>query len=153
MDEANVHASCVAIGSHGVLLLGKTGSGKSDLALRLIEQGAVLVADDRTILFVENGMLKARAPSTITGLLEVRGVGIVKFRCRKTVGVALAVRLGREGARLPIPRLFLPPQPLKPKYPVAEILLNARYASAPAKVRAALAAFTKGLFRETSISK
>ena len=50
-DETNIHASCVAMGGHGVLLLGASGAGKSDLALRLIDEGAQLVADDRTLLF------------------------------------------------------------------------------------------------------
>ena len=151
MDEVNIHASCVAIGRHGVLLLGRSGSGKSDLALRLIDQGAVLVADDRTILFVEKGVLHARAPSSIRGLIEVRGVGIVRFRVRAKVRVSLAVRLGREAARLPGHRLYRPA--LAPKSQVPEILLNARLASAPAKIRTALAAFTKGLFSDTFIPK
>ena len=153
MDEANIHASCVAIGRHGVLLLGKSGIGKSDLALRLIDQGAVLVADDRAILFVENGALHARAPSTIKGLLEVRGLGIVKFRPRTKVRISLAVRLGRESARLPDPHFYRPPAPLAPRARVPEVLLDSRHASAPAKIRTALAAHTKGLFVETFVPK
>ena len=151
MDEVNIHASCVAIGRHGVLLLGRSGSGKSDLALRLIDQGAVLVADDRTILFVEKGLLYARAPSSIRGLIEVRGVGIVRFRVRAKVRVSLAVRLGREAVRLPGRRFYRPA--VAPKVQLPEILLNARFASAPAKIRAALAAFTKGLISDTFIPK
>ena len=153
MDEANIHASCVAVGRHGVLLLGKSGTGKSDLALRLIDQGAVLVADDRTILFLEKGALHARAPSTIKGLLEVRGLGIVKFRSRARVKISLAVRLGREGPRLPGLRFYRPPAPLAPRSRVPEILLNGRHTSAPAKIRAALAAFTNSLFADTFVSK
>ena len=149
MDEANIHASCIAIGRHGVLLLGKSGSGKSDLALRLIDEGAMLVADDRTILYLEKGLLQARAPASIKGLLEVRGLGIVKLQSRANVRVSLAVRLGRETARLPAPRFYAPPQPLSPKSQVPEILLNGRVASAPAKIRTALAAFSKGLFGDS----
>ncbi len=103
MAEINIHASCVAIGRHGVLLLGKSGAGKSDLALRLIDQGAVLVADDRVILCTHKGVLNALAPETIEGLLEIRGLGIVALPARAKVRVSLAVRLGREGARLPRP--------------------------------------------------
>jgi hypothetical protein len=143
----------VAIGGHGVLLLGKSGAGKSDLALRLIDQGAVLVADDRTILSVEKGALHAHAPASIKGLLEIRGLGIIEFPARPKVRVALAVRLGAQGARLPGPRPYRPPVPLKPQIEVPEILLDARFASAPAKIRAALAAFSKGLFRDTFITK
>jgi len=149
MAEANIHASCIAVGRHGVLLLGASGSGKSDLALRLIDQGAVLVADDRTILYMEKGLLHARAPASIKGLLEVRGLGIVKLQSRANVRVSLAVRLGRETARLPAPRFYEPPQPLSPKSGVPEILLNGRRASAPAKIRTALAAFSKGLFGDS----
>ena len=153
MPEANIHASCVAVGGRGVLLLGKSGAGKSDLALRLIDQGAVLVADDRTILFVEKGALHACAPSSIKGLLEVRGLGIVQFRSRAKVRISLAVRLGRESARLPAQRFYRPPAPLAPQVRVPEILLDGRFASTPAKIRAALAAFSRGLFRHTFITK
>jgi hypothetical protein len=149
MDEANIHASCVAIGRHGVLILGNSGAGKSDLALRLIDQGAVLVADDRTVLFVDKGALHARAPASISGLLEVRGLGIVKLRVRKKVMISLAVRLGPEGTRLPAQRFYRPPAQLGPRSRVPEILLDGRHSSTPAKIRTALAAFSKGLFRDT----
>ncbi len=143
-DEKNIHASCVAIGGKGVLLLGAPGSGKSDLALRLIDGGAQLVADDRTILFVHRNALHAKAPASIAGLLEIRGLGIVKFPARARVKLALAVMLGKEDERLPR-RVFF--RALNTKLP--QIALDARRASAPAKVRAALAAFGKGLFRDT----
>jgi len=153
MADANIHASCVAIGGRGVLLLGKSGSGKSDLALRLIDGGAVLVADDRTLLSVEKGMLVARPPSSIKGMLEIRGLGIVACPARSKIRIALAVRLGREGARLPSERFYRPPPPLNPKIRVPEILLDGRFSSTPAKIRAALSAFSKGLFRDTFITK
>ncbi|TAJ26239.1 MAG: serine/threonine protein kinase [Reyranella sp.] len=81
---ALVHATCVALPSrgrawHGVLLRGPSGAGKSDLALRLIEAGARLVADDQTALARRGRRLVGTAPKTIAGLLEVRGVGIVKL--------------------------------------------------------------------------
>jgi HPr kinase/phosphorylase len=153
MADANIHASCVAIGGQGVLLLGKSGTGKSDLALRLIDEGAMLVADDRTLLWIEKGALHARAPDSIKGLLEIRGLGIVEYRARPAVRIALAVRLGRQGTRLPDRRFYRPPAPLKAQVAVPEILLNARFASAPARIRAALTAFSKGLFRDTFITK
>ena len=149
MSEANIHASCVAIGSRGVLLLGPSGAGKSDLALRLIDEGAKLVADDRTILFIAKGALHARAPASIKGLLEIRGVGIVKLPVRARVKIALVVRLGREGARLPVPRLYRAPAPLMPIASPPRIALDARFASTPAKIRAALAAFSRRAFRDT----
>ena len=151
--QTNIHASCVAIGGRGILLLGKSGTGKSDLALRLIEDGARLVADDRTILFAMRGALHGKAPESIKGLLEIRGVGIVAFPARPAVKISLAVRLGREGARLPAPRIYHMPAGLKGLQPVPEIALDARFASTPAKIRAALAAFSKDLFRDTFITK
>ncbi len=153
MDEANIHASCVAVGRHGVLLLGKSGSGKSDLALRLIDQGAVLVADDRTILFVEKGALHARSPESIRGLIEVRGLGIVRFPVRAKARIALAVRLGRQAARLPGRCFYHVPAALAPSVQVPEILLDANHASATAIIHAALRAFNKGLFADTFVPK
>jgi hypothetical protein len=151
--QANVHASCVAIGKRGVLLTGKSGAGKSDLALRLIEDGARLVADDRTLLYVAGGLLRARAPQSIEGLLEIRGVGIVAFPPLAGVEIALVVRLGREGARLPASRIYHPPAPLKGAKPVPLIALDARFSSTPAKIRAAMAGFSRDLFRDTFITK
>jgi HPr kinase/phosphorylase len=153
MAEVNIHASCVALGRHGVLLIGKSGAGKSDLALRLVDEGATLVADDRTILFTRRGLLHARAPDSIRGLLEIRGLGIVKFRARADVKVSLVVRLGQEDERLPVHRLYRPPAPLSARTPPPEIALNGTYASTPARLRAALAAFSKGLFRDTFVPK
>jgi HPr kinase/phosphorylase len=145
MSEKNIHASCVALGAKGVLLLGPSGAGKSDLALRLIDGGAQLVADDRTILFLDKGALHARAPASIRGLIEIRGVGIVKMPARAKVKLALVVRLGKEGERLPIHRPWKPP--LKGAAAMPQIALDARFASTPAKIRAALEAFSKDLFR------
>jgi HPr kinase/phosphorylase len=148
--EKNIHASCVAIGAKGVLLLGPSGAGKSDLALRLIDGGAKLVADDRTILFIDKGALCAKAPASIRGLIEIRGVGIVKMPARARVKIALVVKLGKEGERLPVHRPWK--APLKGAY-VPQIALDAHYASSPAKIRAALKAFAQGLFQGTFITK
>jgi HPr kinase/phosphorylase len=152
-EEANIHASCVAIGNKGVLLLGKSGSGKSDLALRLIDDGARLVSDDRTILFIAKGVLHAKAPASIKGFLEVRGLGIIALPVRTDVKIALAVRLGSQGARLPMPAVYHAPTALKQAAKVPQIALDGRFASTPAKIRAALAAFSQGLFRDTFITK
>ena len=148
MKTVNVHATCVAIGNKGVLLLGKSGDGKSDLALRLIDGGARLVADDRTELFAERGRLCARAPKAIAGLIEVRGLGIVALPFAKKVTIALAAKLGALPERLPEPAVYLPPKPLKLAVPPPFILLDGRLPSAPAKIRLALAAFAEALLRE-----
>lgn len=72
-----IHATTVVIGDIGVLLRGPSGSGKSDLALRLIEAGARLVADDQTILKCCDGRLEARAPASLQNKIEVRNLGVV----------------------------------------------------------------------------
>jgi hypothetical protein len=153
MAEVNVHASCVAIGAAGVLLLGKPGAGKSDLALRLIDEGARLVADDRTILFTRRGRLYGKSPDSIRGLIEIRGLGIVELPSRANVKIALVVKLGREDARLPVHHRFQAPRGLSVSKPPPEILLDGSQPSAPARIRMALAAFSKGLFRDTFITK
>lgn len=142
-DEINIHASCVAVSGHGVLLLGASGAGKSDIALMLLDAGAQLVADDRTILFVRKKLLHARAPDSIKGLLEIRAVGIV-HRPSRMARVRLAVRLGKEDARLPEPHLYR-----QFGCEVPEIRLDPRIASTPARIRAALQAFVRGQFRDT----
>ena len=139
--EANVHASCVAIGNKGVLLLGPSGAGKSDLALRLIDEGAHLVSDDRTILFIAKGALHARAPAS--GLLEVRG-GIIALPVRANVKIARRSGWAAKARGRPPPFIAL-----KPIAPPPLIVLNARFASTPAKIRAALAAFSRRSFRDT----
>ena len=91
----NLHGSCVAINNKGVLFLGGSSSGKSDVCLRLIMQKkAVLVADDRVDLQLDNNNnIIANAPQNIAGLLEVRGLGIKKFTMQKDVTLNLAIEL------------------------------------------------------------
>jgi HPr kinase/phosphorylase len=93
-----IHASCAAREGHAVLLLGPSGSGKSDLLLRLLDRGFALVADDQVEL--SGGI--ASAPAALAGLMEVRGLGIVRLPHLAAARVALAVEL-RAGDRLPAP--------------------------------------------------
>ena len=88
-----VHASCVALEGKGVLLRGAPGAGKSDLALRLIEGGARLVADDRVALTRNGETLLAAPPARIAGLLEVCGIGIVSMEFVRQCPVYLVVDL------------------------------------------------------------
>jgi hypothetical protein len=147
MKPVNIHASCVAIKGKGVLILGDSGAGKSDLALRLIDDGARLVADDRTELYVDKSKLFARAPKRIAGLIEVRGLGIIALPFARACPVVLVVTLGAP-ERLPSPAHFQPPKPLELVKPPPLIRLDGALPSAPARIRLALAAFAKGLARE-----
>jgi serine kinase of HPr protein (carbohydrate metabolism regulator) len=96
-----VHASCVAIGGRAVLLAGPPGAGKSDLALRLIDRGAILVSDDYTELRRSSDRLLAQAPATIAGKIEIRGVGVVDMAAAAEVPVCLYADLDRPPERLP----------------------------------------------------
>lgn len=79
MKPQNLHASCIAIGQHACLIRGPSGSGKSDLVLRLLDEqhGAKLVADDQVLVSERAGALYAAAPAILAGKLEIRGQGIV----------------------------------------------------------------------------
>lgn len=129
-----LHATTVVIEDRAIVLTGPSGVGKSDLALRLIDEGAVLLADDQTEFFIAaDGRLTARAPQTIMGLIEVRHVGLIRLPFVAEAPVALHVQLSdmqSELTRLPeieatvwlgqsVPLLRLP----------------ARAASTPAKIR------------------
>ena len=102
-----IHATCVEIAGTGVLLRGESGSGKSDLALRLIDAGARLVADDRTNLVRDGDRVFASAPREIAGLLEVRGLGVVRHPAVASGPVGLVVDLVPTARvqRMPVPRL------------------------------------------------
>ncbi len=102
MSEARelIHGTCVALGPHGALIRGSSGSGKSDLALRFLALAAepglepLLVADDQVwIERQKDGSLAASAPPTLAGKIEVRGLGIVEVPHREPVRLALAVDL------------------------------------------------------------
>ena len=100
--EATIHASCVAIGGQGVLIEGKSGAGKSDLALRLIDRGATLVSDDYTRLDAVDNVLRARAPANLAGKIEVRGIGILPIEHVDDVAVRLLVTIVEAPERMPL---------------------------------------------------
>ena len=111
-----LHATTVSLrpggnaGAHearGVIILGPSGSGKSALALRLMALGAVLVADDRSRITRREGALYASAPKAIRGVIEARGVGLLKAEVLAQARIVLAVDLARqERARLPEHRVW-----------------------------------------------
>lgn len=100
-----VHGTSVALDGEGVLLRGPSGCGKSDLALRLIDEGARLVADDQTELRLEDGDIAMSAPATIAGQMEVRGLGLVRVPCVAAAPLRMVVDLvpSAEVDRLPEP--------------------------------------------------
>ena len=109
------HGSCVAFGAMGVLIRGASGAGKSTLALQLIDAAgfglgktllrAQLVADDQLCLQVKAGKLVANPPPALAGLLEIRGLGIMQVKFKKSVTVKLVVDLLPQKSieRLPEP--------------------------------------------------
>jgi HPr kinase/phosphorylase len=134
-----VHATAVAIAGSAVLLRGPSGSGKSDLALRLIDAGARLIADDQNEIWRDGDALLVRAPASIAGLIEARGVGILKVDTLPVARLALIADLvaPQHIERLPEPcseTIFGLAIPLVAVAPFE--------ASAPVKLRLALAAIT-----------
>lgn len=128
------HGTCVTLDGVAVLLRGPSGSGKSDLALRLIDGGARLIADDQTLVTMQDGRLVASAPETIAGKMEVRGIGILAVEAETSGILGLVVDLVPD-----------PPERM-PEPETTEILgialpllrLNPFEASAAAKLRLAL---------------
>jgi|TARA_B110000438_G_C15651424_1_gene579722 serine kinase of HPr protein (carbohydrate metabolism regulator) len=130
-----VHATTLQLDGKGVMLCGPSSSGKSDLGLRLIENGALLVADDRTNLSLDQNMVLASSPAEISGKIEVRGVGIINLKVIEKVQLALVVDL--------IEAVVVQRMPSEEKIDLLGIKLPlirlyAFEASAPAKIRAAL---------------
>ena len=136
-----VHATAIAIEGRAVLLRGPSGAGKSDLALRLIDRGARLVADDQVELRRAGERVLVTAPATIAGLIEVRGVGILRVEAVAEAMLAMLVDLvpSAEVDRFPethyedVLGLAVP-----------SIALSPFEASAAAKLRFALRAFSAG---------
>jgi serine kinase of HPr protein (carbohydrate metabolism regulator) len=126
-----IHATCIELGASAVLLRGAPGSGKSDLALRLIDRGARLVADDQVEISRRDDRLYAAPPAALAGRLEVRGVGIARINYVARARLGLVVDLVGE----PVERL---PEGASAEYeglalPLAR--LAPFEASAPAKLR------------------
>lgn len=136
-----IHASCVALAGEAVLLRGPSGSGKSDLAFRLIEAGARLVADDRTILHAANARLVASAPEGIRGLIEIRGLGPVPLLPAPPTPVALLVDLVPHAQ---VPRLPDPDHEILLGLLLPRLALDPFAASAASVVRLALARAAAG---------
>jgi HPr kinase/phosphorylase len=122
-----IHASCASRAGDGVLLIGPPGAGKSDLLLRLLARGFDLVADDR--VDVLDGI--ARPPPALAGLLEVRGLGIVRLPHVTSARLTLAVMLAPSDARMPAPARY-------DAVDLPLVAIDPRAASAPERVAVAL---------------
>ena len=134
LSSETIHASTVALDGRAVMISGPSGSGKSDLALRMLDRGFVLVSDDQTIVRREGERLVASAPPTISGKLEIRGVGIVAMEHVDDVPVALLVELTSDIQRLPDDSRERPILGI----PLPLISVDAMTASAASKVALAL---------------
>ena len=148
-ETFNLHGTAVAVGGRAVLIRGRSGAGKSDLALRtialtprpLIAHQPVLVADDRVLVTNGAAGLRVTCPDALQGLIEVRGVGIVHVPFLAAAALVLVADLADPMEPMPIERL---PEPLDPAYicgrPVPRVLIAPFEASAPLKLLLALAA-------------
>ncbi|HQT80030.1 MAG TPA: HPr kinase/phosphatase C-terminal domain-containing protein [Rhodopila sp.] len=122
-----MHGSCIARNDDAILIVGPSGAGKSDLALRLLARGFELIADDQ--VDIADGF--ASCPAELAGLLEARGVGIVRLPYRSRARLVLVVELGRTPDRLPQPARH-------PELCLPVIRLDAAEPSAPERVVLAL---------------
>ena len=134
LSSETVHASTVAKDGRAVLITGPSGSGKSDLTLRLLDRGFSLVSDDQTLVRRENDHLIASAPLNIAGKLEIRGIGIIEMDHAGDMPVALLVELTSDMQRMPDDSRERPI--LGVSLPLVSI--DAMAASAPSKVALAL---------------
>lgn len=137
LSSETLHASTVAIKGRAVMICGPSGSGKSDLALRLIDRGARLVSDDYTIAKRSGGILIATPPDTIAGKMEVRGIGLVDMAHVRDVPVGLIVELFDTVHRMPTDL----PVRMVAGVEVPVIRITPHHCSAPIKLEMALEAF------------
>jgi len=126
-DNVRIHGTCVARDGAGVLILGPSGAGKSDLALRLLDRGFALVADDQ----VHISDHVAWAPEALAGLLEVRGLGIVRLPYLSRATLKLVIALTTASERLPRPEIH-------PTLGLPVVHVHAAAVSAPERVALAL---------------
>lgn len=104
----DLHGSCVALEGRGLLILGPSGSGKSALALQMMAMGAELVADDRVVLAARGGAVIATCPPAIRGLIEARGLGLLRAAPREEAEIVLVADLAQPPReRLPQTRVIV----------------------------------------------
>ena len=105
--QETLHASAVALNGKGVLILGRSGAGKSSLALEMMAYGCQLIADDRVLVWRENGKIIADAPAALSGLIEARGVGLLNASPAGPTRITLICDLDQSNdARLPPAQVY-----------------------------------------------
>ena len=144
LDETQIYATAVALEGLGALLRGPSGSGKSDLGLRLIDQGAVLIADDRVDLRRHGENILASPPDALAGKIEVRGLGVIEMVHQRDLPVVAVFDLVASGKieRLPRPEKASFLDTAVPRFSIA-----AFESSAAAKVRLAVGAASGSIMR------
>ncbi len=134
MELKKIHSSSVVLDDNGVLILGSSGSGKSDLALRLIDAGATLVSDDISICKKKSNDVYLYCPSETKGLLEVREIGIITVPFVERIKLRLVVKLtSKSNDRIPKTNIL---RILGIKFPLLKI--DGRNPSAVVKVKVKL---------------
>lgn len=134
LSSETIHANAIAIDGKAVLIMGQSGTGKSDLSLRLIDRGAQLVGDDHCHIVRREGAIYASAPDRLRGKMELRGVGICDMPYLAEAPLALIVRLTANYERYPMDQA----QETIVGVTLPVIRINAYEASAPIKIEWAL---------------
>jgi len=133
-EEIDIYASAVSVNGNGILLIGESKSGKSDLTLRLLHDGAELIADDRTVLKKKGTTVYAFPNPEIKGLVEVRGVGLITFPFTENIPVAAAFTLINKEEERAVETDYREIMGIK----IPTWKINPFYASAAIKVKLAL---------------
>ena len=126
------HGTAVLYRGFGILIRGPSGSGKSDLALRLIDDGADLIADDQVIIKSVGEILQLSSPDNISGLIEVRGVGVVRIKYVSSIPLGLIVDIN---PRKKLKRMPITKKELIGNISIPVITINAFESSAVAKLK------------------
>lgn len=95
-NSKNIHGTSVAIENNGILITGESGTGKSDLALRLIDSGATLIADDITICVLTKKEILLYPDEQIKGIIEIRGIGLIRVQYIEGIKLKLIVDLNKK---------------------------------------------------------
>jgi serine kinase of HPr protein (carbohydrate metabolism regulator) len=129
-----LHASCISINGHGIMLAGPSGAGKSDLALRLIDRGAKLISDDYTIVARAENQIMLSPPKAIAGKIEVASLGIFEIEYVTKIPLMLKICLNDGVERFPMDQKT--ETILGQSVPT--VAIDSNHASAPIKVEMAL---------------